>query len=171
MERPLTKLIVIGGSAGAIPKLVEIVRELPLRFPAAICVAIHLSPHSPHMLPAILQNAGSLPAKKAENGEDLKAGVIYIAPPDFHLLVHRGCLELTRGARENHNRPAIDPLFRSAALAYEDRAIGVLLSGFLDDGSAGLMAIKQLAGTAVVLDPNDSFDFRLSGMSGRALGN
>src|SRR5438067_1207378 len=108
------------------------------------------------MLPQILTRAGNLPASQAANGERVEPGRIYVAPAGFHLTVNAGRLMVTRGAREHGLRPAIDPLFRSAALAYGPRAIGVILSGLLDDGTVGLREIKRAGGIAIVQDPRDT---------------
>ncbi len=157
---PAQRIVVIGGSAGGIEALLDIVKNLPADFPAPIFVTIHIPPDSPSFLPEIVAGRGRLRAKHAEDGERYRAGVIYIAPPDQHMLIHRngrnGSLRVVRGPRENHHRPAIDPLFRSAAVAAGRNAIGVILSGSLDDGTAGLLAIKQRGGIAVVQNPADA---------------
>jgi two-component system chemotaxis response regulator CheB len=132
------------------------VRALPADFPAPIFVVQHTAADSPSVLPQILNRAGPLRAAHPRDGEVPQAGRIYVAPPDFHMLIERGCVRLSDGPRENHSRPAIDPLFRSAALAYGPGAIGVVLTGMLDDGSAGLLAIKEAGGTAIVQDPRDA---------------
>jgi two-component system, chemotaxis family, protein-glutamate methylesterase/glutaminase len=149
-------LIVIGASAGGIEALRELVAQLPADFPAPIAVVLHTAPQAPGVLHEILARSGALPAVSPSSGERLKSGHIYVAPPDFHLLIEPGMVRITKGPRENRFRPAIDPLFRSAAQVYGPRAIGVILTGNLDDGTAGLWAIKQLGGVAVVQDPDDA---------------
>lgn len=146
-------LVVIGASAGGIEALRTLVAQLPKDFPAPICIVLHTSPQSPGVLDAILTRAGHLRATNAINGERLQPGHIYVAPPDFHLVVEPGIVRVTKGPRENRFRPAIDPLFRSAAQVYGPAAIGVILTGSLDDGTDGLWAIKQLGGCAIVQDP------------------
>jgi two-component system, chemotaxis family, protein-glutamate methylesterase/glutaminase len=150
------QIVVIGASGGGIEALRTVVGALPADFPAPLCVVLHTSPESPGVLGAILSRAGPLEATNAINGERLRSGHIYVAPPDFHLLVEPGNLRVTKGPGENRFRPAIDPLFRSAAQVYGPGAIGVILTGGLDDGTAGLWAIKQLGGVAVVQDPADA---------------
>jgi two-component system chemotaxis response regulator CheB len=149
-------VVVVGASAGGIEALRELVRGLPEDFAAAVCVVLHISPQAPGILDAILSRAGVLPAHNPRDGERLCAGRIYVAPPDCHLLVEPGRVRVTKGPRENRFRPAIDPLFRSAAQIYGPGVIGVILTGNLDDGTAGLWAIKQLGGTSVVQDPDDA---------------
>jgi two-component system, chemotaxis family, protein-glutamate methylesterase/glutaminase len=149
-------IVVVGASAGGIETLRELVRGLPRDFPAPICVVLHISPQSPSLLDAILTRAGELQAVNPRDREKLQPGRIYVAPPDYHLLVEPGIVRVTKGPRENRFRPAIDPLFRSAAQVYGPGAIGVVLSGNLDDGTAGLWAIKQLGGRAVVQSPDDA---------------
>jgi two-component system chemotaxis response regulator CheB len=153
---PVSKIIVLGGSSGAIEALMEIIRRLPGETPAAFFVAVHISPKGESVLPNILSRAGRLPASHAVDGLPIRPGHIYVAPPDLHLLLKGRFVRLTRGPRENHHRPAIDPLFRSAAVWYGANVIGVLLSGNLDDGTAGVLAIKQRGGVAVVQDPSDA---------------
>lgn len=119
---------------------------------------LHIAPTSPNLLAAIVDRAGPLPAELAQPGMLLEAGRLYLAPADHHLLVEPGRLQIARGPKENRTRPAIDPLFRSAAQVYGPRVIGVVLTGGLDDGTAGLWAIKQLGGIAVVQDPTDAFE-------------
>ncbi len=146
-------IVVIGGSAGAVDLVSEIVRGLPPSFPAAVFVVVHFPGSGTSAMPRILSRAGSLPAAHAENESPIKAGRIYVAPPDCHLFLESGNIRLTRGPRENGHRPAIDPLFRSAAHHYGSRVLGVLLSGNLSDGTAGLLSIKQHGGIAIVQDP------------------
>lgn len=150
------QIVVIGASAGGIEALRELVAGLPAGFPAPICVVLHTTPQAPGVLDAILTRAGKLPAQNARDCDRLAPGHIYVAPPDCHLLVEPGKVRVTKGPRENRFRPAIDPLFRSAAQVYGPATIGVVLTGNLDDGTAGLWAVKQLGGTAIVQDPHDA---------------
>jgi two-component system chemotaxis response regulator CheB len=150
------KIVVVGTSAGGIETLRALVGRLPHDFAAPICVVMHTAPDSPGVLAEILSRAGSVPAVNARSAERLVPGRIYVAPPDRHLTVEPGRVRVTRGPRENCFRPAIDPLFRSAAQVYGPAAIGVILTGNLDDGAAGLWTIKQLGGVAIVQDPADA---------------
>jgi two-component system chemotaxis response regulator CheB len=152
----IKQIVVIGASGGGIEALRELVRSLPADFPAPICVVLHTSPQSPPVLNEILSRSGPLPATNAISRERLRPGHIYVAPPDFHLIVEPGVVRVTKGPRENRFRPAIDPLFRSAAQVFGPAVIGVLLTGSLDDGTAGLWAVKQLGGVAIVQDPADA---------------
>jgi two-component system, chemotaxis family, protein-glutamate methylesterase/glutaminase len=149
-------IVVIGASAGGVEALQQLVRSLPVNFPAAIFVAMHFPEHGTSVMPRILARAGKLPAVHAANGDSIVPGRIYVAPPDHHTLLAPDSVRLVRGPRENGNRPAIDPLFRSAAIAFGARVIGVVLTGNLDDGTAGLAAIKRRGGLAVVQDPEDA---------------
>src|SRR5215213_8303800 len=149
-------IVVIGASAGGIQALTALVAGLPRDFPASILVVVHIPPYAISRLPEILSRSGPLPAAHAQQDEVIEPGRIYIAPPDRHLLVRTGRLELSRGPRENHARPAIDPLFRSAARAYGPRVIGIVLSGALYDGSMDLLAVKTRGGVAIVQDPADA---------------
>ncbi|HUQ52407.1 MAG TPA: chemotaxis protein CheB [Gammaproteobacteria bacterium] len=148
--------IVVGSSAGGVRALRSLVGELPADLPAAVLVVNHIPAGSRSALPVILDEAGPLTAKPAEDGERLKHGTVYVAPPDRHLLVEKGRLRLTRGPRENRVRPCIDTLFRSAAVDLGPRVIGVVLSGTLDDGTAGLWAIKDRGGVAIVQRPTEA---------------
>lgn len=150
------EIIVIGTSAGGVEALITIVEQLPNDLNAAIFIVLHISPHQPSNLPKILTRAGNLTATHAEDGEPIYRGKIYVAPPDRHLLIEPGRVRVTNGPKENRFRPAIDPLFRSAAYAYGPGVIGVVLTGALDDGTAGLWAIKDRGGMAVVQDPDDA---------------
>jgi two-component system, chemotaxis family, protein-glutamate methylesterase/glutaminase len=149
-------IIVVGGSAGGVEALKTLVSSLPSDLQAAVLVVIHIPPGSPGRLPEILQRHANVRVGWAHDGQVIECGRVYIAPPDRHLVVDDSHLRLTRAPRENHTRPAIDPLFRSAALAYGSRVIGVILSGRLDDGTAGLWAVKERGGTTVVQDPADA---------------
>lgn len=150
------RVIAIGASAGGVEALSRLVNMLPPNFPAPIFVVLHISPASPSLLPQILTRAGGLTARHARDGDPIEPGVIYTAPPDHHLLVHRGRLSVTRGPRENNARPAIDPLFRTAARSYGPSVVGVVLSGGMDDGTLGLMDIKRAGGITLVQDPAEA---------------
>jgi two-component system, chemotaxis family, protein-glutamate methylesterase/glutaminase len=155
-------LIVIGGSAGGLEALTALVAGLPADLPAAVCVVLHLRPYAESRLAEVLARVSPIPVVTAQHGMEPRRGVIHVAVPDMHLLVERdsaegrGVLRLTRGPRENRARPSVDPLFRSAATAYGARVIGVVLSGALDDGTAGLWAVRDRGGLAVIQDPEDA---------------
>lgn len=149
-------MIVIGGSSGATAPLKSILQRLPADLPAAVFVVLHIPARSLGLLSTVASAAGPLPAVQAEDGMPIEHGRLYIAAPDHHLLVTQGKIRLGRGPRENMVRPAIDALFNSAALAYGPRVIGVVLSGLLNDGAAGLNTIKRCGGTAIVQDPDDA---------------
>lgn len=149
-------IIVIGASAGAINALREIIRPLPENLQAAIFVIMHLSADSPSVLPRILASAGRLKAVNPEDGERIMPSRIYVAPPDYHMLIEPGHVRLTHGPRENRHRPAIDPLFRTAARSYGGRVLGIVLSGNLADGTVGLHVIKSEGGTTIAQDPSDA---------------
>ncbi|NEQ20591.1 MAG: chemotaxis protein CheB [Microcoleus sp. SIO2G3] len=149
-------IIVIGASAGGLKAFETIVSQLPSNFPAAVFIVWHISPDYPSILPEILARSTPLRVKHARDKEPIRPGHIYIAPPDHHMLVEWGYVRLSRGPRENRFRPAIDVLFRSAARSYGERVIGGVLTGSLDDGAAGLYAIKERGGIAVVQDPADA---------------
>ena len=149
-------IVVIGCSVGGVEALQQLMLRLPKDFPASVFVVLHLAPQSTSVLPEILRRAGPLPAVHPRDGEPIRTGRIYIAPPDNHLVLEDGHVRLTRGPKENRHRPAVDPLFRSAARWYGPRAIGVVLTGSLDDGTAGLLAIKKSGGVAIVQDPQEA---------------
>jgi two-component system chemotaxis response regulator CheB len=150
-------LIVMGTSAGGVETLSQVVRGFPASFPASVFIVCHFPSGFRSVLPEILSREGPLLASHPADGEPFYPGQIYIAPPDHHLLLGPdGRMRVTRGAREDHQRPAVDPLFRSAARYYGPRVVGVVLSGALHDGTAGLMAIRAAGGLAVVQDPGDA---------------
>jgi two-component system chemotaxis response regulator CheB len=149
---PSNHLVVIGASAGGVNALLTIAGQLPPGFAAPVCIAQHIG-RDPSLLPELLGYRGANPARHASNGERLVPGTLHVAPPDCHLLVEDGIVRLNRGPKENHARPAIDPLFRSAAFSHGPRVIGILLTGQMDDGTAGLQAIKDCGGTVIVQDP------------------
>jgi two-component system chemotaxis response regulator CheB len=149
-------VVVIGASAGGVEALRQTVRSLSADFPAAILVVMHLAPGAPTALPQILTRAGPLRAVPATHAAPLTRGLIHVAPPDHHLLIDDGALMLSHGPTENGHRPAINATFRSAAVAAGPRAIGVILSGALHDGAAGLGAVVERGGLAMVQDPADA---------------
>ena len=157
MSPPIGMIVVIGASAGGVDALMQIVRDLPASFPAPICAVVHIAPNAHSLLPEILTRRGPLEAIHAGDNMALEPGVIYIAPPDHHMRIGRyQRLRVSRGAPEQHNRPAIDPLFRSAGWAYRANAIAVVLTGNLEDGSAGAQAIKARGGVVIVQDPREA---------------
>jgi two-component system, chemotaxis family, protein-glutamate methylesterase/glutaminase len=153
---PRVHTIAVGASAGGIEALRELVGALPADFPGVVLVVLHVAPVGTSVLPQILTRAGALEAVHAEDGMKLRGGHIYVAPPDRHLLVAGGYVKLGRGPRVNGHRPAIDPLFTSAAHSYGEGAAGVVLSGVLDDGTAGLMVIKRHGGATFAQDPAEA---------------
>ncbi|HEY9873871.1 MAG TPA: chemotaxis protein CheB [Candidatus Obscuribacterales bacterium] len=165
-QLPGHDIIVIGASAGGVEALTKLVADLPKDLPAAIFIVIHFPSWGKSLLPQILSREGPLRAEHARDNEAIVHGRIYVAQPDYHLLVKRGHMCLVKGPQENGARPAIDPLFRTAARAYGRRAVGVVLSGALDDGTVGLIDLKRLGGVAVVQDPDDAL---FSGMPSSAI--
>jgi two-component system chemotaxis response regulator CheB len=149
-------IVVVGASAGGVEALRAFASGLPVDFPAPVVVVLHIPRSAPSALPAILTRAGPLVATSAEHGAPLRAGVIYAAPADRHVLIVDGHVHLSLGPVENGHRPAIDPLFRSASVAYGPKVVGIVLSGTRDDGTAGLAAIAARGGTALVQEPGDA---------------
>jgi two-component system, chemotaxis family, protein-glutamate methylesterase/glutaminase len=153
---PERDIIVVAASAGGVETLQTLVHGLPGNFPGSMFITLHFPPHGYSVLPKILSRAGPVPAVHASDGESIVPGRIYIAPPDYHLLFSGSGVRLVRGPNENGHRPAADPMFRSAALTFGPRVIGVVLTGNLDDGTAGLAAVKRHGGLAVVEDPESA---------------
>jgi two-component system, chemotaxis family, protein-glutamate methylesterase/glutaminase len=149
-------VVAMGTSAGGIGMLKGLVRDLPADLGAAVLVVMHIAPTRPSQLAAILDRAGPLPVTDAVDGRIIRPGQVHCAPANRHLLAGRSRLRLSTAPRENGSRPAIDPLFRSAARHHAGRVVGVVLSGMLDDGSAGLLAVRQAGGITVVQDPDDA---------------
>lgn len=149
-------IIVVGASAGGVEAVTQLAKALPADFPAAIFVILHFPSFSVSALPKILSRAGRLPALHPADRALIKPGQIYIAPPNYHLLIQPGYICLSQGPREHGHRPAIDVTFRSAAQSYRSQVIGVILTGTLDDGTAGLLMIKKHGGLAIVQDPEEA---------------
>ena len=149
-------IIVIGASAGGVEALSKLVAQFPADLLATVFIVQHVSATARGVLAHILDRAGPLPATLAQDGEIFEQAHLYVAPPDHHLLLKEGYLRVTHGLRENRVRPAIDPLFRSAAVTYGARVVGVILSGLQDDGTAGLLAVKRCGGVTMVQDPADA---------------
>jgi two-component system chemotaxis response regulator CheB len=149
-------IVVIGASAGGVDAVRRLLRGIPRDLPAAVFVVIHLDPSHESQLPALLEHAGGMPARAAENGDVIRPGQILVAPRDRHLLLRTDRVEVVHGPRENGHRPAVDALFRTASAAYGPRVIGVVLTGNLDCGTAGLLSIKSRGGLAVVQDPAEA---------------
>ncbi|MDB5197958.1 MAG: chemotaxis protein CheB [Flaviaesturariibacter sp.] len=149
-------IVVIGASAGGILALTDLFKSLPADFEAYIFVVLHISPYSPSVLPQILSNAAPFKAKHAKDGDAIEPNLIYVAPPDHHLILEKGKVLVKKGPKENRFRPSIDALFRSAAYTFGSRVIGIVLSGMLDDGTSGLWSIKRLGGIAMIQDPTDA---------------
>ena len=161
------QIIVVGASAGGVEALRHMVAGLPPELPAAMFVVLHIPPHAPSSLAPILSRSGPLPATHPRDQEPIELGHIYIAPPNRHLVVHRGHIALEAGPRENGVRPSVDVLFRSAARSYRHHVVGIVLSGTLRDGALGLAAIKLRGGVTIVQDPDEAL---FAGMPNSALG-
>jgi two-component system chemotaxis response regulator CheB len=153
---PTKDIVVIGASAGGVEALISLVSRLPADFSGSVFVVVHVPADTASMLPQILTRRGPLVASHPKDGESIQKGRIYVAPPDFHLILEGNRVRLVRGPKEHGVRPAVDPLFRSAALEFGPRVVGVILSGNLDDGSGGIIAIKERGGTTIVQDPSEA---------------
>lgn len=149
-------IVVIGASAGGIEALQQLLRGLPPDLEASILIVLHTSRHAGSLLPQILQRASGMPARHPQDKTPLRRGHIYVAPPDFHMIIEDNLVRVIQGPRENLHRPAIDPLFRSAAAFHGNRVIGVILTGLLDDGTSGLMVVHARGGEAIVQEPTSA---------------
>ena len=149
-------IVVIGSSLGGIAALSELAAQLTPDLPAAVFIAQHVAADSPAELSRILARAGALPAVTAEDGMAIETGRIYVAPPDRHMLLTPAGVRVVFGPRENRSRPAVDPLFRTAAAYYRNRVVGLILTGLQDDGASGLLAVRRCGGIAVVQAPDDA---------------
>ena len=156
MQDVARDIVVIGASAGGVEAMARVVEGLPRDLPAVVCVAIHLNPAHRSRLPAVLSRAGGPPALHPVDRQPVERGRIYVAPPDHHMMMDDGQLRLWKGPKENLHRPAVNALFRSAAVLYRTRVIGIVLSGSMDDGATGLWWIKRYGGLAIVQDPDDA---------------
>jgi two-component system, chemotaxis family, protein-glutamate methylesterase/glutaminase len=159
-------IVVIGASAGGLEAISQILREMPHDVDAAILVVLHTADRAGSFLPQILERASKLPVCHPADGDAIERGRVYVARPGFHMIVEGSVVRVVKGPRENLNRPAIDPLFRSAAAAYGPRVIGVILTGMMDDGTAGLMVVSASGGKAIIQDPESAL---FSGMPKSAL--
>jgi two-component system chemotaxis response regulator CheB len=153
---PNHDIMIIGMSAGGLEAAITIISRLPRDFVAALFVVTHMPAEGPSFLPDILSAAGPLPAVHVSDGLAIEPGHIYCATPDHHLLIEPGHIHSVRGMKENGFRPAIDATLRTAAYAYGPRVVGVILTGMLDDGTAGLLAVKRRGGFAIVQDPDEA---------------
>lgn len=153
---PTRNIIVIGASAGGFEAIQTLVAALPRSLPASIFIVWHMAAEVTGILPHVLNKYDTLPAANAVDNEVIEQGRIYVAPPDQHLILKDGRVRLSRGPKENRFRPAVDPLFRSAANVYGEQVIGIILSGALDDGTSGLWTVKQRGGLAIVQHPRDA---------------
>ncbi|MBD2231335.1 chemotaxis protein CheB [Phormidium tenue FACHB-1052] len=150
-------IIVVGASVGGMQALTQLIGQFPKDFPASIFIVNHMGAETTgDVLVAALNASGGLTCEQAHDEQSFQIGHVYLAPPDQHILLEKGKVLVTKGARENRYRPAIDPLFRSAAVAYGNRVIGIILTGYLDDGTSGMMAIKRCGGVCIVQDPVDA---------------
>ncbi|WLD57205.1 chemotaxis protein CheB [Salinispirillum sp. LH 10-3-1] len=150
-------LVVVGASAGGMAALKELVAQFPPDFPAPVFIVNHMGAHTTgEALVKVLNESSSLTCAHGHHEEVFKSGHIYLAPSDQHMLIVKRKILITKVARENRSRPAIDPLFRSAAVAYSNRVIGIILTGYLDDGTSGMRAIKRCGGVCIAQDPEDA---------------
>jgi len=149
-------VIVIGASAGGVQPLKDLLQLLPPNLAAVVAIVLHRSPYHDTSLPVVLGRHALLSVLEPADRDPVLSGAVYVAPRDQHMIFEDGCVRLSRGAREHHTRPAIDPLFRSAAERYGPRVVGVLLSGMGSDGVSGLIAIKKAGGVSLVQHPGEA---------------
>ena len=149
-------IVLIGASAGGVEAISAIVAGFPRDLRAAVLIVLHVS-RGRSVLPEILTRAGRLPATHPNDGERIQYGRIYVAPPDHHMTIEGDAVRITHGPSENGVRPAVDPLFRSAARAFGNRVVAIVATGSLDDGTAGMAAVKEAGGIAIVQDPDSAF--------------
>jgi two-component system chemotaxis response regulator CheB len=149
-------IIVIGASAGGVAALTDLVRSIPAAFKGAVFIVLHIPPGSPSHLPEILADASSLKVSHPIDGEKIRYGHIYVAPPDHHMLIEKERILIKKGPKENRFRPSIDALFRSAAYSWGSRVIGIVLTGILNDGTSGSWSVKRMGGTCIVQDPAEA---------------
>jgi two-component system chemotaxis response regulator CheB len=149
-------VITIGASAGGVQALMYLLSKLPADLPAIVGIVLHRTPYHETRLPAVLGRHASLKVLEPANGDPLERGVVYVAPRDQHMLFDMGVARLSRGPREHLTRPAVDPLFRSAAASFGPRVAGVLLTGYGGDGVPGLVHIKAAGGISLVQDPSEA---------------
>lgn len=162
--------VVIGASAGGIEALKRLLAIFPADLAASVFVTLHLAPSSESELAQVLARSTPLEVKFAEDRMQTRLGCVYLAPPDRHLVINDGDVGLIHGPLENRARPAIDPMFRSAAVRRRSRVIGVILTGQLDDGSAGLLAVKRCGGIALIQHPHDAAADSMPKSAANALG-
>lgn len=167
-DMPGHDIVTIGASAGGVEAVSKLLARLPADLPASLFVVIHIPAARRSALPRVFSRAGSLPAEHPQDGEEIQLGKVYVAPPDHHLWLEKKRVRVTKGPLINRHRPAIDPLFDSAAHVFGERTVGIVLTGLLDDGAMGLQAIKECGGIAVVQDPAEAV---LSSMPESALRN
>ncbi|MGH9279178.1 MAG: chemotaxis protein CheB [Acidimicrobiales bacterium] len=155
-DQSARRVVLLGASAGGVDAISTVVGGLAPGLPAAVLVVLHVPASGNSVLPAILSRAGPLPARHAVDGERLLEGRVYVAPPDHHLVTADGQVRTTRSPKENGVRPAVDTLFRAAARSHGRNVVAVVLSGTLDDGTAGLVAVKAHGGVTIAQDPTDA---------------
>jgi two-component system chemotaxis response regulator CheB len=159
MDHP--DIIVVGASAGGVAALQQFVQSLPGDFQGSVFIVLHIPPYAKSRLPNVLSSSGPLKAVHPKDGDEIKPGVIYVAPNDFHLLIDPGKILVKKGPKENRFRPSVDALFRSAAVAYGPRVIGIILSGVLNDGASGMWSVKAKGGITVIQSPEDAQHFEM----------